>query len=182
MGVITDVLTAVPAIGRILERFSPELGRARVAYTNHVLRVVNFFVALGRGAACPQQVLIAAAFHDLGIWTAGTFDYLGPSVVAARAYLDGSDLGGLGDEVEAIIVQHHKLRAYRGPFAETVEPFRRADLVDVSLGAIRFGLPRSFVGSVRAALPNHGFHRRLVVLTARQAAREPWRPLPMLKW
>ena len=177
-----NVLTDVPAVGRILGRFSPELGRDGVAYTNHVLRVVNFFVALERGGACPQQVLIAAAFHDLGIWTAGTFDYLGPSVVAARAYLDESGLGGLGDEVEAIIVHHHKVRTYRGPFAGTVEPFRRADLVDVSLGAIRFGLPRPFVGSVKAALPNSGFHRRLVALTVRQTAREPWRPLPMLKW
>lgn len=178
----TDVLTDVPAIGAILERFSRELGRDRVAYTNHVLRVVNFFVALGGGDACPEQVLIAAAFHDLGIWTAGTFDYLGPSVVAARAYLEEMGRSALGDEVEAIIVHYHKLRTYRGPFAETVEPFRRADLIDVSLGAVRFGVPRPFVGSVRAALPNSGFHRRLVALTARQAAREPWRPLPMLKW
>ena len=33
---------------------------------------------------------IAAAFHDIGIWTAGTFDYLEPSVRVAAAYLTGT--------------------------------------------------------------------------------------------
>jgi hypothetical protein len=172
----------ISAIESILERFSTQLGRDRAAYTNHVLRVANFFAALGGVEACPDQVLVAAAFHDLGIWTAGTFDYLGPSVEVARAHLDRAGLGHLGDEVEAIIVQHHRLRTYRGPFQSTVEAFRRADLVDVSLGAVRFGLGRGFVGSVRAALPNEGFHRRLVALTLRQTARQPWRPLPMMRW
>ena len=80
------VHTRIPRIESILERFSVELGRDRVACTNHVLRVANFFAALGGVDACPDQVLIAAAFHDLGIWTAGTFDYLEPSVQVARAH------------------------------------------------------------------------------------------------
>jgi hypothetical protein len=52
---------------------------------------------------------VALAFHDLGIWTDGTFDYLPPSVrrmqrsVAAQApELDA-------DVIEAMIQQHHKI-------------------------------------------------------------------------
>ena len=41
----------------------------------------------------PQQIekiAVATAFHDLGIWTDGTFDYLQPSVRLASAYLAGA--------------------------------------------------------------------------------------------
>lgn len=82
-------------------------------------------------------------------------------------------------EVRTLIHEHHKLGRYDQQFAATVETFRRADLVDLSLGAIRSGLSREFVRSVRRALPNAGFHRRLVALSLRQFVRSPWRPLPM---
>ena len=85
-------------------------------------------------------------------------------------------------EVQTIIEQHHKLTRYRGPFERAVETFRRADLVDVSLGLVRFGLPPSQVRAVRKAFPNAWFHRRLLVLTARQFLRDPLRPLPMMLW
>jgi predicted metal-dependent HD superfamily phosphohydrolase len=176
------VATEIPTIAAILERYSADLGPDRLGYTNHVLRVANFFRGLSGADTCPEHVLIAAAFHDLGIWTAGTFDYLDPSVKLARVYLDDAGRSDVADEVEAMIVQHHKLRPYRGPFAATVEQFRRADLVDVSLGIVRFGLPRGFVRSVCSALPDAGFHRRLIELGARQFVREPLRPLPMLRW
>jgi hypothetical protein len=38
------------------------------------------------------------------------------------------------------------------------------------------------VGDVRRALPNRGFHQRLVVLTAQRCRRHPLSPLPMIKW
>lgn len=82
-------------------------------------------------------------------------------------------------EVAALIREHHKMGVYRGPFATTVETFRRADYVDVSLGILRFGLPWSFVREVQAAHPDAGFHWRLATLTAAQFLRSPLRPLPM---
>lgn len=85
----------------------------------------------------------------------------------------------LGGEVAALIREHHKMGVYRGPFATTVETFRRADYVDVSLGILRFGLPWSFVREVQAAHPDAGFHWRLATLTAAQFLRSPLRPLPM---
>ena len=39
------------------------------------------------GVAAPdtqRKIAIAAAFHDLGIWSAGTMDYLPPSAALAR--------------------------------------------------------------------------------------------------
>jgi len=182
MAAKVEVDTDNSIVAEILASYATDLGRDRIGYGNHVMRVVNFFRALSGMPTCPEHVLIAAAFHDLGIWTAGTFDYLAPSIDLARAYLDETGRGGHRDEVAAIILEHHKLRSYRGRFASTVETFREADLVDVSLGAVRFGLPRRFVRSVRAALPNAGFHRCLLSLTARQAARDPLRPLPMVRW
>ena len=109
---------------------------------NHVIRVLNYFrvPCVHGSAAAPTMVLVAAAFHDLGIWSTRTFDYLGPSVGLAREHLASANLQHLIPEVEAIIVWHHKLSRYRGEFASTVETFRRADLVDLSLGMIRFGV------------------------------------------
>ncbi|WP_239990656.1 MULTISPECIES: hypothetical protein [unclassified Pseudomonas] len=48
--------------------------------------MLSFYTALNpqdRPLSCAVQ--IAAAFHDLGIWTHGTLDYLAPSRMLARA-------------------------------------------------------------------------------------------------
>ena len=170
-------------VEELIAAHSTALGRDLPAYRNHVCRVLNYYVALRPPADdLPETVMIAAAFHDLGIWTARTFDYLEPSVRLAEAHLATLGREDLAPEVTALITEHHKLRPYTGPHAATVEIFRRADLVDLSLGLVRSGLPASFVGAVKAAFPNAGFHRRLVQLTARQFLRTPWRPLPMLRW
>lgn len=135
----------------------------------------------GQSSPSPA-ILIASAFHDLGIWTNRTFDYLPPSVELAKSYLSSHGLGALEAEVCTIISEHHKLLPYKGQFSLSVEAFRKADLVDISMGVIRFGLPSSFVQPVRAAFPNAGFHRLLVRLTARQFVQSPFRPLPMVHW
>jgi len=177
------VRTGFPLVDEVLAPFTAALGVDLTAYRNHVVRVLDFTFAIAPGLEDRADTLqIAAAFHDLGIWTDRTFDYLGPSRRLARAYLAGRGGDALGPLVEAVIEQHHKLRPYRGPFAGAVEPFRRADLVDVSLGTLRSGLDRTFVRAVRAALPNAGFHACLARLTGRQLLLSPLRPLPMLRW
>ena len=170
-------------VEELIAAHAPALGGDQPAYRNHVCRVLNYYAALGPPAdELPEAVTIAAAFHDLGIWTERTFDYLEPSVRLAQVHLADIGREQLGPEVAALISEHHKLRPYTGPNAATVEAFRRADLVDLSLGLVRCGLPTSFVQAVRAAFPNAGFHRRLAQLTARQLLRTPLRPLPMLRW
>lgn len=172
-----------PSTDALIRSYATDLGDGLPGYRNHVFRILNFFLALRDPEQdVPEAVLVAAAFHDLGIWTARTFDYLEPSVRLAQTHLADIGREELGAEVAALIIEHHKLRPYAGPFATTVEAFRRADLVDLSLGLVRSGLPAYFVGAVRTAFPNAGFHRRLARLTARQLIRTPWRPLPMLRW
>jgi len=85
-------------------------------------------------------------------------------------------------EIEAMIVDHHKVTSSRPNPQSLVEAFRRADWIDVTLGLRRFGLPRPFVAAVAATWPNAGFHRRLVELTIDRWRKHPLNPLPMVKW
>ena len=183
-----SVRIAHPLVDEILEAFAPDIGRDLRGYRNHVFRVLNYYEALsGQASEVPASVLIAAAFHDLGIWTDQTFDYLPPSMHLATTYLLERGLGHLEAEVHALIAEHHKLSRYAGArheeaFADRVETFRRADHVDVSLGVLRFGLSRSTIVEVKRALPDAGFHRRLAVLSAAHFLKSPLRPLPMVHW
>jgi hypothetical protein len=177
------VFTANALVDDLLSVYASRLGEDRVGYTHHVYRVLNFFCVLaGCGNQPPPTVIVAAVFHDLGIWTANTADYLQPSIDLAIAHSSARTDRAEDPELTALIAHHHKLRPFRGAFADTVEPFRRADLVDVSLGVIRHGIPASFIEEVKAAFPNAGFHRRLLRLVAKQCIREPLRPLPMVRW
>jgi predicted metal-dependent HD superfamily phosphohydrolase len=178
----TSVLTGFPAADVILERYAGALGPDFAGYAGHVARVLAFYAGLAPGHEAPEAVQIAGAFHDLGIWTARSWDYLAPSVRLARDHLTAAGREDLADEVVRIILEHHKLLPYRGELRETVETFRRADLADLSLGALRSGLSSAYVREVRAAHPNAGFHRRLTELGVRWAVDHPLRPLPMVHW
>lgn len=171
-----------PLADEIIASFSAELAGDDAAYRNHVCRELNFFLALTGLASPPVAIEVAAAFHDLGIWTHRTLDYLPPSAALAGAYLSDRGLAELEPEVRTIINEHHKILPYAGPYSPSAEAFRKADLVDLSFGAIRFGLPREFIRAVRTAFPNSGFHKRLCLLAARQLVRTPLRPLPMFHW
>jgi len=128
-----------------------------------------------------DKIAVAAVFHDLGIWTDHTFDYIAPSVALARAHLSDSPHADWLPEIEAMIVDHHKITPSRPDQAPLVEPFRRADWIDVTRGLRTFGLPRSFIASVFAAWPDARFHWRLVELTADQFIKHPLNPLPMVR-
>ncbi len=129
-----------------------------------------------------RKVIIAGCFHDLGIWSDRTFDYLPPSIVRAAAYLKENGLGAWTPEVELMIASHHKLRRFSDGRYALVEVFRRADLIDVSLGLVKFGLSGTYIREVKRHFPNQGFHKRLVQLAGGWAPRHPTSPLPFLKW
>lgn len=167
----------------VLRVHAVALGQDFAAYRNHAHRVVNLCAAL-----CPldagqlRKVEIAAAYHDLGIWTGRTFDYLAPSMTLACAHLEMAGLPEWQPEVSRMIQDHHKLRRYRGDPGWLVEPFRRADWVDVSKGLVDFGLPADFLRRAYDAWPTAGFHRRLVQLALRRASTHPLSPLPMVRF
>lgn len=178
-----EIVASFETVDALLHPYESVIGRDFAGYRNHVTRVLNFTFAIAPSLRQDAEVLyIAAAFHDVGIWTDHTFDYLAPSEQRAAAYCAIHGLAHRTTEVNAIIEQHHKLRPYTGEFAASVDAFRRADLVDVSLGIVREGLDGAYVRAVQQALPDAGFHWRLIQLTARQLLRTPLSPIPVLRW
>jgi hypothetical protein len=173
----------IAPLDEVLAAHRGELGADFTAYRNHAYRVVNLCAVLAPGAALSvEKIALAAAFHDLGIWTARTFDYLAPSAELACAHLAHAGKAEWSLEMSAMIYEHHKLTRYRGNDAWLVEPFRRADLIDVSHGIVSFGLPRAQLREIFAAWPDAGFHGKLVKLALERLATHPRSPLPMLKW
>ena len=173
----------IERVEEILSRWTNELGSDERAYKNHVYRVVNFCFALHAGSAEEREkVVVAACFHDLGIWANGTFDYLAPSIALAKSYLADCHREEWSSEIERMIDQHHKVRDVHDDAHPLIEAFRRSDLVDVSYGVVKFGLSRALVRDVQARFPDAGFHWRLVQLSARWWLQHPFRPVPVLKW
>jgi hypothetical protein len=170
-------------LDELLEGYRPVLGPDYDAYRNHCLRLFNFCVALaGDEKAAENKIAIAAAFHDLGIWTDNTLDYLAPSQLLAQRYLEKSFKASWCKEIDAMIGEHHKLTRYRENPSWLVEPFRKADLIDLSGGLIRYRLPDDFVSDVLDAYPNAGFHKMLARLAVKRLKTNPFSPLPMMKW
>lgn len=107
-----SVITEIAMLDRVLRAHAAGLGSDFVGYRNHAYRVANLCIALApAGPDQIEKIAVATAFHDLGIWTDGTFDYLGPSVRLARAYLTESGRPEWITEVERTILEHHKLSA-----------------------------------------------------------------------
>ena len=172
-----------PLIEAILAPHAAALGGDWRSYRHHVYRVAALAGAFGPGTAeAGEKIAIAAALHDLGIWTAGTFDYLDPSMALAADWLARTGRSAWTDEIEAMIQEHHRIRPVRGAGMALVEAFRRADWVDVSRGLVSFGVTREEYGALVAAWPTAGFHRRLVELTWARWRRHPLSPLPMLRF
>ena len=175
--------TSIPTVDAVLEHHASALGGDFIGYRNHVYRVVNLCleIAGGENRVELEKVAVAAVFHDLGIWTNRTFDYIAPSVALAREHLSACAHADWIPEIEAMIVDHHKITPSRPDRMSLVEPFRRADWIDVSRGLRTFGVPRSFIASLFTVWPSAGFHWRLLELTVDWFPKHPLAPLPMVK-
>ena len=79
------LLTRIPTIDDVLNDHATALRDDFLAYRNHVYRIVNLCVAFA-GRSELEKIAVAAVFHDLGIWTNGTFDYIAPSIALAHDY------------------------------------------------------------------------------------------------
>lgn len=175
--------TNITTLDAILASYKADIGVDFEGYRNHAYRVANLCLAQRpRDDTTIEKIAIAAAFHDLGIWTDQTFDYLEPSVALAMEYLADRGMGRWAPEIAAMIREHHKITRYRGDPDWLVEPFRRADWCDVTLGALSFGMPRGAIHAIQAAWPDAGFHRLLVRLELRHLRKHPLNPVPVLRW
>lgn len=162
------------------------------AYKGHVYRVLNFTSALIHGQETrlssygprhdvEERIAVAACFHDVAFVFDGNPDYLSPSREQAETWLQDHGRSEWIDVIGLMIENHHKLSPYRGPHEVLVEAFRRADLVDLSLGVVRAGLPLNYVATVKRRFPNAGFHRLLFKTLAPYMLRHPLHPLPMMR-
>ncbi len=160
------------------------MGRDHDGYANHCHRVLTFCLALHPACTDEEQekLAIAVCFHDLGLWTDNTLDYLPPSVVHAAAHLRETGRQDWVEEVCLMVSEHHKARPVADARYPLVEVFRQADLVDFSLGAFTAGLPREVIAAAKARYPNAGFHAMLMRRSASWLLRHPLNPLPMMKW
>jgi hypothetical protein len=163
-------------------RWGGALGVDREAYSGHAYRVLNYARALIGTERHDDELALAAAYHDLGIWSDRTFDYLGPSQQRAEAFRREGAPDIDGELLASLIHDHHLLRRPRTGIEPALrDAFRRADLVDVSHGTLQAGLPSAFVREVATRFPYQGFHAILLRTAAHWALRHPLRPLPMLR-
>jgi hypothetical protein len=186
-----NVTTVLPALDTLLGDYEALLGPDLAPYRGHLLRVYNFYRALehvegpGEEGSVPDGLLVPLLVaHDIGIWTDNfTWDYIPPSSVWLKERLKGSENVSQVQQEQALLMLewHHKILPYEGPHAHPVELFRRADLVDFSLGLLAAGLPRSFVRAVRHDIPNEGFHLLLAKLSAQNVLSRPWPLFPMMR-
>jgi len=172
----------LPLVEEILGSFRTTIGRDFDAYRNHVYRVINLCYSLGNFSPSEKEkIQIAACFHDIGIWTAGSLDYLPPSEAEASRFLVEKGKGEWAAEIAEMIEMHHRVRPCNdSPFA-LVEPFRRADIADFSLGMVPMGISRELIRKLKSEYPNAGFHMRLAQLGGRWFLRHPLNPLPMFR-
>lgn len=181
--------TSIDFLEALLAPWQSVIGLDYQGYRNHLYRMVHCCVALQGHAElseCKEETLqklcIAACFHDMGIWIENTVDYIGPSLPPARAYLHEHGLDAWTDEVLLMISEHHKVSRYTNDAFPLVEVFRQGDLVDFSLGQIRFGLDKAFIKQLKETFPNAGFHSMLMSRAAKWFIRHPLNPVPMMKW
>lgn len=181
---MTQEMTAaqLAVLERILEPWRPIIGQDYLGYRNHLCRLLNCCLALHDCSdEAVHKLTIAAVFHDIGLWTEHTLDYIEPSIPPAMAFLEQQGLEAWAEEITLMISEHHKVSRVTDRRYPLVEVFRQADLIDFSLGMVRFGLPRADLGALRKKFPNHGFHAGLAKKAAAWFVRHPLNPAPMLK-
>lgn len=168
-------------IEAVLQKYKPVLDLDYEKYSNHVYRVFLNCILIDPAKINEEKYAIASVFHDIGIWTNRTIDYLDPSVEQANIYLREAGKLEWLDEIALMINWHHKMSPYHGSYESTVECFRKADWIDVSFGLLSFGVDRQKIKDNRRKIVNGGFHIFLVKKIIKNFFMHPRNPLPMFK-
>jgi predicted metal-dependent HD superfamily phosphohydrolase len=187
-----EIIREHEIIERLFLPWRLSLGEAYEPYKGHVYRVLNHTCALlkpsynklteyGPAKEIEERVAVAAAFHDVGVWLDRTFDYLEPSKTRAEDWLDERGRSSWKPEIDLMIDMHHKKSAYEGEHELLVEAFRKADLVDLTMGLQKFGLDHFYMDEVKKTFPYKGFHWLLIKGMGGWVLRHPLKPLPMMR-
>ena len=173
----------IPLLEEILGEWEAMIGSEYQCYKNHVYRMIYFCLSLKQcNKEEREKIIIAGAFHDIGIWVEETLDYIPPSLPPMRAYLRQRNLEAWSTEIELMITEHHKIRADKNTDYPLVEIFRQSDLVDFSLGLFRFGVSKAYIKEIKRQFPNANFHKNLGKRAIKWLIKHPLNPLPMMKW
>ncbi|MCE9499635.1 MAG: hypothetical protein K8R21_03915 [Leptospira sp.] len=174
-----SLINSDKTIDSILNTHKDSLGTSYDFYRNHVYRIYN--LAKSHFSAADSDILkIACAFHDIGIWTHKTFDYLEPSKDLSVEYCKNKAIDSeSAKKIAEMITGHHKITKNRS--SESAEIFRQADLSDLSFGFIGLKSGKDFRKELNRQFPNKGFHLALVKLFLKQVATHPMKPLPMFR-
>lgn len=168
-------------IENILNEYKSTIGNDFNKYRNHVYRVFNICLILDDSKQNDTKYAIASVFHDLGIWTNTAVNYLEPSIILAQEYLKTINQQNWSDEIGVMINMHHKKSKYVGPYNNSVETFRKADWIDVTLCRKSFGINKVDYQIIVKQYPYLGFHRFLMYQALKNFIKSPLNPLPMFK-
>lgn len=176
-----DELAQTPAAQEALRRLRDATGQTSGPMERHCLRTRHIAAEIARRRGWPideELLTVAAILHDIGLYPAVSRGgvYTADGAELARELLAAHDWSPERIErcAEAID-RHHELRNQRARGGE-VEGLRLADLVELSGGALRFGLERSWLRVLNGAVPRAGLLGELAREVGR-ALRE--RPLTM---
>ena len=173
----------IPLLEEIFLDWKKVIGDEYQGYRNHVYRMIHCCLALRDcNEEEKEKIIIAGAFHDIGIWIDDTVDYIPPSIPPAMEYLKSRGLEDWSDEIALMITEHHKIREYKNDSSPLIELFRKGDLVDFSFGFFRFGIPKSEIEEIKNTFPNSQFHKNLGKRAAKWFIKHPLNPAPMMKW
>ncbi|CAJ1348741.1 unnamed protein product [Effrenium voratum] len=154
-----------PVLMAHLKRYEKELGGDFLAYRNHCLRVLSFttyFLGKEPDAGGRRVLESALAFHDLGLWSDMAASYLGPSTARARKDLQGEYSEAELNQVEDIIMNHHKFTELADPLADAM---RKADWLDFTNNLrfpLRSGMPSGNIAKANEEMPLEGFFTALL--------------------
>jgi hypothetical protein len=161
-----------------LEALRAATGDPNGPMERHCVRQFLIAERLGSGLGRPvdrELLLCAALLHDAGLYPGVASDE--PYVTDSR-HLAERTLAPFAWEPRRLalcldaVEQHHAL-GKRWSWGDEVELMRRSDLVDVSWGAIRFGIPRAWLRELFSEIPRKGFWPLLARETAKMARRRP---------
>lgn len=161
-----------------LAELRAQTGQVDGPMERHSVRVVLLTRQLARARALEiddELVTCAGLLHDLGLYpgAASRQAYVSDSRRLAERLLTAQ--GWHADRTRRCaeaVEQHHAPRPQwrRGTECELL---RRADLIEVSHGLLRFGLDRSQLDAIVAAVPRDGFATEVVRGVARSARERP---------
>lgn len=123
-----------------------------------------------------EILLVAAILHDIGLYDGASEGgvYTTDGAHFADHLLDGRP-GWDGRRLELCleaIERHHELRSQWNAGPE-VELMRRADMIELSSGAVNFGVSRGWIRGLWKAVPRDGLYGEVSKMVAKALRERP---------